>query len=176
MKHLKTFESFQINEEEEIIGNIKSAATAVKKTITGEASDEKRQEKIKKYTEELLAGTVSEELKKDFKKYIDAKPTQGTGSSMGHWLTYVTNVDDWVKGGLEQLQTLVKNLKEAKDKSKVTLEDAFGKVRPAIDVIEEEVARMIIKDRLVTKSSGKWEGNEKGRSFSVGSHSFGSGE
>lgn len=144
MKHLQTFESFKINEEEEIFGLFTD-----------------KQKKIEQYTKEILAGTISPELKKDFESYKKAKPEGGIGSSMGTWLTYVTNVDDLVK---------------APAKPAAELEDAFGKKRPAAEVIEEEVARMILKDRLVTKEGGKWQVESKGRSFKGATHTFGSGE
>ncbi len=161
MKHLKTFENFQINEEEEIIGAIKQVATDIKRKVTGEERREKEEAKIKQYTKEILAGTISEDLKKDFEKYKSSKPNQGLGSSMGSWLTYVTNIDDMIKS-------------PAKPSEK--LEDCFGKIRPAADVIEEEVARMILKDRLVTKKSGNWEIEEEGRRRVGSTHTFGSGE
>lgn len=144
MKHLKKFENFQINEEEEILGLFAD-----------------KQKKIAQYTKELLEGTISEDLKKDFEKYKNAKPVQGLGSSMGSWLTYVTNVDDMIKSPAKPAEQL---------------EDCFGKNRPAAEVIEEEVARMILKDRLVTKKSGKWEIEQSGRSFKGATHTFGSGE
>ncbi len=144
MKHLRTFENFQINEEEEIFGLFAD-----------------KQKKIEQYTKEILAGTISEDLKKDFEKYKSAKPVQGLGSAMGTWLTYVTNIDDLIK---------------APAKPASELEDGFGKKRPAADVIEEEVARMILKDRLVTKTDGKWSVETKGRSFKGATHTFGSGE
>jgi hypothetical protein len=144
MKHLKKFENFQINEEEEILGLFAD-----------------KQKKIAQYTKELLEGTISEDLKKDFEKYKSAKPVQGLGSSMGTWLTYVTNIDDMVKSPAKPSEQL---------------EDCFGKTRPAAEVIEEEAARMILKDRLVTKKSGKWEIEQSGRSFKGATHTFGSGE
>ena len=144
MKHLKKFENFQINEEEEILGLFAD-----------------KQKKIAQYTEELLKGSVSQDLKKDFEKYKSSKPVQGLGSSMGSWLTYVTNVDDMVKSPAKPAEQL---------------EDCFGKTRPAAEVLEEEVARMILKDRLVTKKDGKWSIEEKGRSFKGSTHTFGSGE
>lgn len=143
MKHLKTFESFQINEEEEIFGLFAD-----------------KQKKIEQYTKEVLAGTISEDLKKDFESYKKSKPEQGLGSSMGTWLSYVTNVDDLVKAPAKPATELV---------------DCFGKKRPSAEVIEEEVARMIIKDRLVTKKDGKWEVESKGRSFGTTQHTFGGG-
>ena len=59
MKHLKTFESFQINEEEEIFGLFAD-----------------KQKKISEYTQDILSGKFEkiEDLKKDLKKYVDAKP------------------------------------------------------------------------------------------------------
>ena len=144
MKHLKTFDNFQINEEEEIFGLFAD-----------------KQKKIEQYTKEILAGTISEDLKKDFEKYKSSKPAQGLGSSMGTWLTYVTNIDDLIK---------------APAKPAAELEDSFGKKRPSSDVIEEEVARMILKDRLVNKKDGKWSIETKGRSFKGATHTFGSGE
>jgi hypothetical protein len=156
MKHLKTFESFQINEEEEIIGAIKKLGTDIKKSITGEAT----QEKIAKYTKEVLSGKISEDLKKDFESYKKSKPDQGLGSSMGTWLSYVTNVDDLVKSPAKPATELV---------------DASGKNKPAAEVIEEEVAKMILKDRLVSKKDGKWGVETKGRSFGTTPHTFGGG-
>lgn len=144
MKHLKKFENFQINEEEEIFGLFAD-----------------KQKKIEQYTKEVLAGTISEDLKKDFESYKKAKPAQGLGSSMGTWLSYVTNVDDLIK---------------APAKPAAELENVFGKKKPAAEVIEEEVARMILKDRLVKKKDGKWKVEEEGRSFKGATHTFGSGE
>lgn len=144
MKHLKKFENFQINEEEEIFGIFVD-----------------KQKKIEQYTKEILAGTISEDLKKDFEKYKNAKPAQGIGSSMAIWLSYVSNIGDLIKSPAKPATQLV---------------DVFGKKRPGAEVIEEEVARMIIKDRLVTKKSGKWTVEESGRGFKGSTHTFGSGE
>ena len=127
MKHLKKFENFQINEEEEIFGLFAD-----------------KQKKIEQYTKEVLS-----------------KPAQGIGSSMGTWLSYVTNVDDLVKAPAKPANELL---------------DCFGKKRPGAEVIEEEVARMILKDRLVKKKDGKWKIEEEGRSFKGATHTFGSGE
>lgn len=142
MKYLKKFESFQINEEEEILGLFAD-----------------KQKKIDQYTKEILSGTITDELKKDFKKYVDSKPVQGLGSSMGNWLNNVTNIDDLIK-------------EPAKPAAQLT--DSFGKTRPAAEVIEEEVAKLILKDRLVKKKDGKWK-VEGGRSFGATEHSFGGG-
>ena len=145
MKHLKTFERFQINEEEAIFGLFAD-----------------KQKKISEYTQDILSGKFEkiEDLKKDLKKYVDAKPVQGIGSSMGHWMGYISNLN---------------NLLKSPKKPEGQLEDVFGKMRPAAEVIEEEIARVIIKDRLVAKKDGKWEIESKGRSFGSSQHTFGGG-
>jgi len=145
MKHLRTFESFQINEEEEIFGLFAD-----------------KQKKISEYAQDILSGKFEkiEDLKKDLKKYVDAKPDQGLGSSIGQWMSYISNLNDFLK---------------APKKPEGQLEDFFGKMRPAAEVIEEEIARVIIKDRLVAKKDGKWEVDSKGRSFGSNQHTFGGG-
>lgn len=148
MKHLKTFESFAINEEEEILG-----------AIFGK-SDEKKQEMIKKYTQEILSGNISGDFKKEFDGFVKAKPSQGLGSAMSSWMSNVYNL---------------KQLMENPSKPEGQLEDNLGKMRPAAEVIEQEVAKVILKDRMVEKVDGKWQVVTKGRQFSSTQRTFGSG-
>jgi len=146
MKYIKTFESFDsVNEEEAFFGLIAD-----------------KQKKISEYITDVISGKFEkiEELKKDIKKYVDAKPDQGLGSAMGRWMNNISNINDIVK---------------SPKKPSGQLEDAFGKMRPASDVLSEEIARIILKDRSVIKSNDKWEVNSKGRSFGTGQHTFGSG-
>jgi hypothetical protein len=165
MKHLRTFENFQINEEEEIFGLFAD-----------------KQKKIERYTKEILEGTISEDLKKDFGKYIASKPPGGIGSDMGQWRGYVTNIDDLLDPTLrydkkQELWFVDKFGAKAPEKPAAELQGFYDdKKRPAADVIEEEVARMILKDRMVTKKSGKWEIETKGRILTSKTHTFGSGE
>jgi len=148
MKHLKTFENFSINEEEALFGLVQTNKEANKK--------------ISEYTQDILSGKFEkiEDLKKDLKKYVDAKPEQGIGSAMGQWMSYVSNLNDLLK---------------APKKPEGQLEDVFGKMRPATEVLEEEIARIVIKDRLVSKTNGVWNVESKGRSFGSNQHTFGGG-
>jgi hypothetical protein len=148
MKHLKKFENFSINEEEALFGLVQTNKEA--------------NAKISAYTQDILSGKMEkiEDIKKSLKKYVDGKPAQGIGSAMGQWMGYVSNVNDLLK---------------APKKPEGQLEDAFGKMRPAAEVIEEEIARIVIKDRLVSKKDGKWDVESKGRSFGATQHSFGGG-
>jgi DNA-directed RNA polymerase specialized sigma54-like protein len=50
-----------------------------------------------------------------------------------------------------------------------------NKKKPAAEVIEEEIARVILKDRLVTKKDGKWAIETENRSFGSTQHTFGGG-
>jgi hypothetical protein len=148
MKHLKKFENFSINEEEALFGLVQTNKEA--------------NAKISEYTQDILSGKFekSEDLKKSLKKYVDAKPVQGIGSAIGQWMGYISNVND--------------HLKDSK-KPEGQLEDVFGKMRPAAEVIEEEIARIVLKDRLVAKQDGKWDIESKGRSFGATQHTFGGG-
>jgi hypothetical protein len=148
MKHLKTFENFSINEEEALFGLVQTNKEA--------------NAKISAYVQDITSGKFEkiEDLKKSLKKYVDGKPAQGIGSAMGQWMGYVSNVNDFLK---------------APKKPEGQLEDAFGKMRPAAEVLEEEIARVVIKDRLVSKNNGKWDVESKGRSFGSTQHSFGGG-
>ena len=148
MKHLKKFENFSINEEEALFGLVQTNKEA--------------NTKISEYTQDILSGKFAktEDLKKSLKKYVDAKPVQGIGSALGTWMSYVSNVDDLLK---------------APKKPEGQLEDVFGKMRPATEVIEEEIARIVLKDRLVSKQDGKWNIESKGRSFGATQHTFGGG-
>ncbi len=121
-----------------------------------------KQKKIEQYTKELISGQVSEEFKKDYEAYKKSKPQQGLGSSTGTWMSYVYNLKNAMNSG-----------------SKVTGEivDSNGKKRNAAEVLEEEIARMILKDRVVSKDGkGKWVVDDSKRSFgSSAKHTFGSG-
>jgi hypothetical protein len=149
MKHLKKFENFSINEEEEALFGLVQ-------------TNKEANSKISEYTQDILSGKFekTEDLKKSMKKYVDAKPVQGLGSSMGQWMGYISNVNDLLK---------------APKKPEGQLEDAFGKMKPATEVIEEEIARIVLKDRLVAKNDGKWNVESKGRSFGATQHTFGGG-
>jgi hypothetical protein len=148
MKHLKKFENFSINEEEALFGLIQTNKEA--------------NAKISDFTNDIVSGEFKkiEDLKKSLKKYVDSKPVEGLGSSMGQWMSYVDNVNN-----------LLKDLKKPEGQ----LEDYFGKMKPAAEVIEEEIARIILKDRLVAKQDGKWDIESKGRSFGAKQHTFGGG-
>jgi hypothetical protein len=144
MKHLKTFENFSSINEEELI------------SIFGNA-----QKKIKDYTDDVLSGKfeMSEKLKKDIKKYISEKPDSGLGSAMSSWKSYIRNISKAI---------------ESSTKPQGQLQDVFGKKRDADEVIEEEIARVVLKDRLVVKVGGKWE-IKGGRHFGDQGHVFGGG-
>ena len=135
MKYIKTFENFAINEEEELFG------------MFGD-----KQKKISEYTQDVLSGEFKmiDDLKKDIQRYIKSKPEGGLGSAMGQCMSYISNINDVVKSG---------------SKPEGQLEDVFGKKKSASEVIEEEIARVILKDRLVTKKDGKWEVQSEGRKF-----------
>jgi hypothetical protein len=145
MKYIKTFENFAINEEEELFGMFAD-----------------KQEKISEYTQDILSGEFKmiEDLKKDIQRYIKSKPEGGLGSAMGQWMSYISNVND---------------ISKSPSKPEGQLEDVFGKNKPASEVVEEEVARIILKDRLVTKKNGKWEVQSEGRKFGSKDHTFGGG-
>jgi len=113
-----------------------------------------KQRKIKELLQEFLSGNYKN-IEKAILVYNESKPSNKSNSD---WSSYIYNILDLSKSG-----------KKPGD----SLEDAFGKNRPAIDVIEEEIARIVLKDRLVIKDNGKWIINEKGRSFSKGTHTFG---
>lgn len=145
MKHIKTFESFSVVNEEELISFGSGAA----------------QRKIKEYTNDILSGKfeMSEKLKNEIKKYINAKPDSGIGSAMVNWKSYIRNVE---------------NVLSKSTKPEGQLQDVFGKKDNAEDVIEEEIARIILKDRLVIKVGDKWE-IKGGRNFGDKGHIFGGG-
>jgi hypothetical protein len=145
MKYIKTFESFAINEEE-LFGKF----------------DKNKQSKISEYTKDILSGEFKmvEDLKKDIQRYIKAKPEGGLGSAMGQWMSYIRNINE---------------ISKSTNKPSGQLEDVFGKKGSAEDIIEEEVARVILKDRLVVKVNGKWEVKSEGRRFSGKDHTFGGG-
>ena len=149
MKHLKKFENFSINEEEEALFGLVQ-------------TNKEANSKISEYTQDIVSGEFKkvEDLKKSLKKYVDAKPVQGIGSALGTWMSYVGNVNDLLK---------------APKKPEGQLEDVFGKTKPAAEVIEEEIARIVLKDRLVAKHDGKWDVESKGRSFGATQHTFGGG-
>lgn len=146
MKHLKKFENFSVNEEEALFGLI--------------LTNKEANQKISDYIEDIKSGSFKkvEELKKDLEKYYKAQPVQGLGKDTWPW--YVDNLKDFLKAPKKlegQLESYPDN-----------------KMKPAAEVIEVEIARAILKDRLVTKKDGKWQ-VEGGRSYGATEHTFGGG-
>jgi hypothetical protein len=132
---IKRFNNFNLNEEISlgIFGN-------------------KKQEKIKHYTEHILFNRLSggkwrtaSELRELIDKYIDS-------------VRYTTSISNYKKS-IQNLQNILRDysFRDKAIKNGSVLKDSEGNERPGDDVIEEEVARVILKSLKVKKEGGKWK-------------------
>jgi hypothetical protein len=132
---IKRFNSFNLNEEISlgIFGN-------------------RKQEKIKQYTESILFNRLSggnfraaSELRELIDKYINA-------------VRYGTSISNYKKS-IQNLQDILRDysFRDKAIKNGSVLKDSEGNERPGEDVIEEEVARVILKSLKVKKEDGKWK-------------------